>query len=616
MAESSDSYRHDSSAIPSLAQLVDAACGGSKDIHEASLRVRKLAENANPPFDFAAVRELSITFLYTLAPHPLGSSQPGADLVPLEGPSYPRALRDADEDVRALWVSLASFVTHPAAKARCADISFTLRLTRPHEDAAKAVQGYLDLVGGNFRISEQCDGLLRAWGLVRAVGLSALVPQVSTAMLDMVENALSHLHDSYPVVRLLDAQVSAQRKRKGLPVDPRVDDLLDRALLAYSDTRTVSELASLVRKRDAGDEVRVQHASEVEVKAYLNDADKARDALTVRTHLNDAASKARQFNLPNLEAIAVSRLQSAPPVEWKSIKAEFKIPNSVFRDFLRPYKRADTWVEALASWFNTDSPSGSFESNEATARNVLNKSVISRLATTILFGRNDLPKRVLSGDDDAFQQELVRVEMIGIRLHGVLLADALDLIKARFGIPPLDEIENRLIEAGAHPLLSRALAKSLLLYWVGEFEAAVHLAVPKVEAAARALLLELNEPMYRAAVGDATGVFPGLGVLLEPLRENDFDQDWERFLKVFLLNDGENVRNLIAHGFMDDVSRETAALGLRACAVLVLITSEEAVNRDRTLVKAALANPIATPQRSWWQRTVSAAKAARRELLR
>lgn len=81
--------------------------------------------------------------------------------------------------------------------------------------------------------------------------------------------------------------------------------------------------------------------------------------------------------------------------------------------------------------------------------------------------------------------------------------------------------------------------------------------------------------MYRTVAGDKSGQFPGLGVLLEPLTENGFDPDWSRFLATFLLGEGMNVRNLIAHGFMNEVGRETAALGLRPYALLALITSDE-----------------------------------------
>jgi hypothetical protein len=515
-----------------------------------------------------------------------------------------------------LWVELASTVTHPTARARCADLVFTLRLANSRDAAEQAVRGYLDLVGGSFRMTEQSHALLRAWTLARSVKLLPLIQQVASAMLNTAEDALARQDNPYVLVCMLDALTAPQRKKNAQPVDPKVDDLLDRALLAYSDTQIISQVAALVRRRAAGDDSRIRNASEVEIRGHLNDADRATDAIVVRAHLNNAASIARQLNVPELERVAISRLQSAPPVEWKTVESEIKIPNALFRGYLRPFERADTWPAALAYWFHTDSPSGTFSTNERTARDVYNQSGFVRLATTIMFGHNDLPKRVLAGDDGALHRELIRVETMNIHLHGIVLADALDLIKTRFGIPSYENLKEFLVESGAHPVLAHALAKAFSLYWVGEFEASAHLAAPKVEAAARALLLELNEPMYRTAVGDGTGQFPGLGALLEPLTENGFDPDWERFLETFLLGEGMNVRNLIAHGFMEELSRETAALVLRACALLVLITSHDPVERDSAIVKVALANPHGTPPRSWLQRITNAVRAARNELRR
>jgi hypothetical protein len=133
----------------------------------------------------------------------------------------------------------------------------------------------------------------------------------------------------------------------------------------------------------------------------------------------------------------------------------------------------------------------------------------------------------------------------------------------------------------------------------------------KVEAAARALLLELNEPLYRAAVGQ----FPGLGSLLPPLLDNEFDPDWERFLRTFLLNDGSNVRNLVAHGFADSVGPVEAALALRAGALLILLTTTHAAGRDAAAVRAALTTPQgATLRRPWRRRLAATFLAARREL--
>jgi hypothetical protein len=243
--------------------------------------------------------------------------------------------------------------------------------------------------------------------------------------------------------------------------------------------------------------------------------------------------------------------------------------------------------------------------------------VFARLATTVVFGPGDLPRCVLSEEDDAvFQRELVGAETWGINFHGILLADALDIIKDRIGIPRFGDLEESIAASGTHPVSARTLAKGLILYWVGEFDACVHLVVPKVEASVRALLLELNEPVYKTQVGDGVGQFPGLGALLPYLMDNGFDPDWERFLRTFLLGDGMAVRNLVAHGFMDTVSREKAALALRAYSLLVLITSDERAERDAGLVKASLANPLGAPLRPWWRRIGRAVQAARNELLR
>jgi hypothetical protein len=219
-------------------------------------------------------------------------------------------------------------------------------------------------------------------------------------MLDMAELLLNDAAGGYPLAHLLDALTMPQGKRNTELLDPRIDDLLDRALLADSGTLVIGQIAPLVRRRAAsiGDDARVRRASEVEVKAHLSDADRAVDGLVIRTHLNDAASLARRLNVPELESLAVSRLQSAPPVEWKVISTNFNIPNAFIRNYLRPYKRVDTWTKALGVWFDSDSPSGSLASNEAVARGVLNRSVFARLATTVVFGPSDLPKRLISED--------------------------------------------------------------------------------------------------------------------------------------------------------------------------------------------------------------------------
>jgi hypothetical protein len=460
-------------------------------------------------------------------------------------------------------------------------------------------------------------GLLRAWTLARSVGSTTLEPKIVTAMLDMADDVVTRADDPYAAVPLLEALTAPGRKGQAQPASAQANALLDRALTTYTEPYVITNVAALIRKRSADDPARADNASRVEIAALLAEADKHTAPLVIRFYLTEAASTAHRRGISDLEQVAVARLQSGPAVDWQTVKIEIALPPFFVNRFMRPYRYAKDWRDALEEWFFTDAPSGSRASNEAAASKFLGESIVARLARITLYSGNDLPRKVINGGDGAYKHELAKTEQYSMGCYGGLLANALDLTRARFGIPTQDDLQNFILGSGTHPALARALAQALRLYWVREYTACVHLAAPKVEAAVRALLLELNEPVYRTAVGDSTGQFPGLGVLLDHLVNNGFDPDWERFLRTFLLSEGDNVRNFVAHGFMDDADRRTAALTVRACGLLALITSEDTVRRDSADVRAALARPLrGRPRRSWWQRAIDATRAAYLELRR
>jgi hypothetical protein len=373
-----------------------------------------------------------------------------------------------------------------------------------------------------------------------------------------------------------------------------------------------------VRARLTNDQDAIDKANRAEINGFIAQADSQTDGMTIRYNLSQAASLARKFGVHDLERDATARLQTAPPPEWTTVTGPwFSPPEHQIATFMRPYRYAPTWQQALRAWLATGSPAGSHELNQKSAKEAFDVSVISRLMTHISFGNNDLPKQVRTGDDDALAAELVRAESLTMSAQGEFLARGLDLIAHRFGIPNQEDLTEFLVTYQCRPQWAAVLATALRLYWVREFTASAHLAVPKVEAAARALLLELNEPVYRAYVGDSIGQFGGLGVLLDPLLESNFDRDRERFLRTFLLSDGNNVRNNIAHGFTDEVDHRTAALALRAVAVLITITSTEHAERDRATVISALEHPTGQPPRLGLMRRVRrAAHAALHELRR
>ncbi|MDN3243183.1 DUF7380 domain-containing protein [Glycomyces tritici] len=590
-------YGFDPGQTAELAALVDGACEGAEDMYLVPDRIRRTSAGMPPEFDPNALRGLSATFDYRLTCEQERPKRFAATLQPMEGDSeFPQPLRQASEDIRQLWVGLEQVVTHPIARARFADIVFSLRLAdNSREAGSRAIRAYLETVGGELSRLDQGMNLVRAWSITREVALSELEAETIDAMLVFTEARVDAKEEPYAVLPVLQA-MTMPRAKGGTPWLPAANALLERALLAYHPSHVVKNFAELVRRRAGDDQARIEHASRVQVQAVLAEAEAAKDGMGVRHHLEIAATEARRLGIIDLAEQAEVGLQQAPPIEWVVEEFEFKVPDAVTGRFMRSFELAQTWQDVLALWISTDAPSGDVASNRETARAATEASPIRSLMTNVTYRDGDMPSRKLTGSDAVFNQELARAETLSMTVRGVLLAQALELIKNRFAIPTEVELETfiRSRAKDVHPPYARALAKALRLFLFGEFEAAVHLAVPKIEAAARALLLHLNEPIYRTQVGDTDGHFLGLGALLPLLCENDFDPNWERYFRTFLLSEGSNFRNLIAHGFVDEVDPVYAALALRACALLVLITPSAPARHDADTVRSALTQPHAT----------------------
>lgn len=148
-------------------------------------------------------------------------------------------------------------------------------------------------------------------------------------------------------------------------------------------------------------------------------------------------------------------MQAAPPVEWTTFTSpDIKLPGFYVRTFLHPFRHASTWREALGAWCATDCPTGRYENNKVIAQGNLGQSVMWRLATRVVFGEDDLPRRVTISDADALDEELVRVETHRMGAIGLLLGSGLDLIAGRFGIPSrlISRSSSRVLEPGRRSL--------------------------------------------------------------------------------------------------------------------------------------------------------------------
>jgi Domain of unknown function (DUF4209) len=142
------------------------------------------------------------------------------------------------------------------------------------------------------------------------------------------------------------------------------------------------------------------------------------------------------------------------------------------------------------------------------------------------------------------------------------------------GVPDqlLRPVGSSRVGAVQDPRQAVSLARSFRHFWSGDYQSCVHLVVPKIEAAARALLLALDEGIYRAQVAKEPGQYPGLYMLILELEKLGLDESWAYFLNWLLLGPaGMNIRNEIAHGFVGEISPTYAGLTLRAAAMLITV---------------------------------------------
>jgi hypothetical protein len=191
----------------------------------------------------------------------------------------------------------------------------------------------------------------------------------------------------------------------------------------------------------------------------------------------------------------------------------------------------------------------------------------------------------------------------------------------RYGILEEASLAAFLSENGqSDSVLATSLARAFLHFWRGDYEACAHVAIPKIEAAARALLRELDEGIYKLQVGQDQGQYPMLYPLLKELEKLAMDESWIYFLRWLLLAPpGMNVRNDLAHGFIGDISPVYGALILRAAALLITVTAPQPPSaarvavadqpadlaplphRDRDDILGLLSHPVPCPVPSPWR---------------
>jgi hypothetical protein len=534
-----------------------------------------------------------------------------------------------------LWRAVAATATESAAVARFEDLLFCRRDGNGLVRATRAAEAYLKAADRGDLDMDAVEAIIRAWTLARSVRQEALEARIRTKLAEIAAEILEDLPGERPGVvlpmlgALAQGPVSASQSGRPDPID--VDQLLAHAAQAFSRGYLASEVAGYRRLRTR-DQVALEAIAREEVAAYLREANASATPAVRMFHLEAAAKVARARGMPDLVRDATSEMQQIKPSELglQRVTASVSLPRFVPESWLRQFTRSPDWRDAMR-WFLADPPpSGDVERLREFERET--RSGLRRLLPATMLGSDGLPRATANTEADRAAHEMSFTAKVNAEYSGRMMAEGLRRMADHYGIPTEEDLVGLFTQMGGRDVrLARSLAKGFRHFWHGDFESCVHVVAPKFEAAARNLLRELDEGVYRVQAGKDPGGYPGLHVLLDELEKLALDEAWAYFFRWLLLGPyGANVRNEVAHGFVFDISATYAALTLRAISVLVTVAGppvpnsllpdaddadrEDVATRDRATILGLLGSPLVSAgwidrpsvwvarqlDRAWW----------------
>ena len=369
------------------------------------------------------------------------------------------------------------------------------------------------------------------------------------------------------------------------------------------------------------DPVAIEQINRREVAAHRAEA-AASAGLARQAHLADAIAIARARGLTDTVREVTAELQAIPvnDLGLRRHSTSVRVPADQVERFLHGFTASPEWRDGMRFFLNTDCPTGDLAQLEAAGERPCPGRSASQRYPDSLLGGDGLPRWTAQSPEEQEAGRMATCARIRAELQGQHLAQGLHRLAERYGIPDEASLVVFLSENGqSDSVLAASLARAFLHFWHGDYEACAHVAVPKIEAAAR-VPAELDEGIYKLQLGKDQGQYPMLYSLLKELEKLAMDESWTYFLRwLFLAPPGMNIRNDLAHGFTSGISPIYAALILRAASMLITVTAPQRPSaarvaaadqpadlaplphRDRDDILGLLSHPVSSPVPPPWR---------------
>lgn len=575
-----EDYKFDSGHAAVVAEILDRCANGSYDTIE--VWTAAWSDVAYAALD-AALR-LEVDLLFTME---LEEDFSRAGTVNLAESNIrltaARALSDTSEAAWLLRVALLSELTSNIMRAHLADLILTGRRDTRPAHAELTADCYISRARDS---SEDVHQRALAYARANTIARQRKMPRAQSVRTEALELARETVQsqDTHAAALTLLAILAMPAKDGSTVASERAEVRLMLVGLASTLTHIdeTVRLLCLVADNDADKTA----ALRLHVERYLREA--RSDSVGARKmhfayRAMQLAEQYEQFDLRDRAAVVLQA--SGNDIKLASFRTEVPRSRNHLRGMLGRYKRARNWEGAYAVFLAGESPTGDHARNSKDARTTV-RGLLS-LTSNVALGPHNLPTRTGA---DPVQERLRKLEKNRLVESAIELGVELDYIRDRFVTPTREEFAAWMSTTfGAEDELSSQLADAQVRHWEKDYSGASRVAIPLVEAAARALLLALDEPLYRAERGARPGQFPTMDFYVQSLEDNGFDIDWVRGIRATLLSDGLNLRNLYAHGFKLRFGENESALLLRIAGLLCALPG--------TLDRNELAAPTSAARR-------------------
>ncbi|SEP53810.1 DUF4209 domain-containing protein [Amycolatopsis saalfeldensis] len=539
--------------IAELAALADAAAADAKlGWYEVS---SALTDNRTD----ADIDAIAVAFDYRLQERVEGNSNPvfhAAHLTPIT--ELPTSVTD-------LWAEVVDAAASSLVRARLHDLLFALGRQPKPEHAEQACRAYLELGAGSWSSLYRGRALARALDIARQMNRNDLADDVVKQITANARESLACAEWQPGVsLRLIGRLVEEKNPTPG------VDDLLAAARARYAgDPYTEVDTAMLQRRLAKGDKDALERIDR-EIVGIWTKAAEASAGLQKLGYLTKAVDYARDHGQTDLLAAATTALQAIgiEDLEMQTFSVPVEMSGEEIGNWIGYFTQGADWRVCLARFSGGEQgtpPTGRIDENRAQVETLKKDAPLYSMIPYSKIGGDGLPRWEPQSEDDQEEQRLSDVEMFRMQMCAPLFAKALHEIGVVHH-PIREEVEEFFAERTyLPPEMPRVLADALTRYWRQDYEACTYVLAPKIETMLRTLARAIDEPVYQTQRKNTPGKYVGLGTLLSTLGKHGLDESWDSYLSTLLAGPtGWNLRNELAHGFVDQVSAPMAALLVQA----------------------------------------------------